>query len=69
MWNYKGQNPGGISADGPWGKGQVRVEQGHDQRASAEVSVNSAQDERQTWALKLRTRIWEQVIEGLVNNF
>ena len=28
MWNWKGQTPGGILADGPWGKGQVRDEQG-----------------------------------------
>ena len=33
------------------------------------MSVNSTQDERQTWALKLRTRIWGQVMEGLVNKF
>ena len=49
MWNQKGQNPGGISADGPWGKGQVRDEQGHDQRASTEC----VREQRPGWETNL----------------
>ena len=54
---------------GPGAKGRSGLSRGTTRGQVQSVSVNSAQDERQTSALKLRTRIWEQVIEGLVNNF